>query len=238
MPAGGQIKQIDMGPQPYNMIHAGERTVGGMVQQDPAQGTPTHWLPYIFSDDLAATGELATKHGGQILFGPHDVGPGSFTMLKDPLGAVFCIWHSDDEGPADPPKGTPGVFCWNECMSTDAAKGAEFYAALFGWEVEAMEMEVGGMNVAYRTFQRNGEHHAGIMDLPPEAREHGAPAHWLSYVSVADVDAAQKKAAELGATVMCPPTDIPQTGRFSVVQDPQGGVISLFSYDPEMLKGQ
>ncbi|MCB1184983.1 VOC family protein, partial [bacterium] len=234
---GWEVKQVDTGTHPYHMIHAGERPVGGMVQHDPGEGHPTHWLPYIFSDDLAASGEVAAQHGATILFGPQDVGPGSFTMMRDPQGAHFCMWHSKDDAPADPPKGTPGVFCWNECMTTDAAGAAEFYAKLFGWNIGTADIPVGDCEVPYHFFELNGVHHGGIMDLPDEARAHGAPPYWLSYVTVPDVDAAQARAAELGATIIMPPTDIPHTGRFSVIQDPQGGVLSLFTYAPEMLQG-
>jgi len=33
---------------------------------------------------------------------------------------------------------------------------------------------------------------------------------------------------ELGGKVQVPPTDIPNVGRFSLVQDPQGAVFALF----------
>ena len=87
------------------------------------------------------------------------------------------------------------------------------------------------------TFEMGGEHHAGIMELPHDAQDMGAKSHWLSYVTVEDVDAMLEKAQELGASVLCPPTDIPETGRFAVIQDPQGGMLSLFTYAESMLGG-
>jgi predicted enzyme related to lactoylglutathione lyase len=53
---------------------------------------------------------------------------------------------------------------------------------------------------------------------------------WSSYVTVNDVDASAQLAAQLGAKVLVPPTDIPKTGRFSVIQDPQGAVFNIISY--------
>ena len=51
------------------------------------------------------------------------------------------------------------------------------------------------------------------------------------YVTVRDVvDASARKAEELGATVMVPPTDIPDVGRFCVFRDPQGAVLSMITY--------
>ncbi len=62
------------------------------------------------------------------------------------------------------------------------------------------------------------------MKRPPEV-----PANfWMYYVSVGDVDAAQKKAVSLGGRAMEPPMDIPGVGRMAVIVDPQGAVISLF----------
>jgi len=44
------------------------------------------------------------------------------------------------------------------------------------------------------------------------------------------VDAAAKKAVELGGRVYKEPTDIPGVGRFCVVGDPQGAFLSLIAY--------
>ena len=49
----------------------------------------------------------------------------------------------------------------------------------------------------------------------------------LTYIRVADCDASAKKAESLGAEVCVPPTDIPTIGRFAVLRDPQGVVISV-----------
>jgi hypothetical protein len=54
------------------------------------------------------------------------------------------------------------------------------------------------------------------------------PDSWLVYFGSSDVDADAKKAADLGATVVVEPTDIPGTGRFAVLIDPQGAAFALF----------
>ena len=75
----------------------------------------------------------------------------------------------------------------------------------------------------------NGERPAGGMYEPtPEMGD--IPPHWLAYFAVDDTDAMVKKAGELGATTIVPPMDIPDTGRFAIIQDPQGaafGIIKL-----------
>ena len=68
----------------------------------------------------------------------------------------------------------------------------------------------------------------GIMATPPEAQ--GMPPMWGVYVTVDDVDATAKLVEELGGTILMPPMDIPNVGRFCVIQDPQGAVISAITF--------
>ncbi|MEO8071863.1 MAG: VOC family protein [Acidobacteriota bacterium] len=51
----------------------------------------------------------------------------------------------------------------------------------------------------------------------------------MSYIAVDDVDAAAEKVTELGGSVRVPPTDILNTGRFCVINDPTGAVFSLIT---------
>jgi uncharacterized protein len=52
----------------------------------------------------------------------------------------------------------------------------------------------------------------------------------MSYVTVDNVDAIAKNAQELGGKILMGPQDIPTVGRFCVIQDPQGAVISAITY--------
>jgi len=67
--------------------------------------------------------------------------------------------------------------------------------------------------------------------IPPQAE--GTPPNWGGYVTVDDVDATARKAEELGAKILVPLTDIPNVGRFFVLQDPQGAVVSAITYANE-----
>jgi predicted enzyme related to lactoylglutathione lyase len=49
-------------------------------------------------------------------------------------------------------------------------------------------------------------------------------------VTVDDVDATARTALQLGGKVLMGPQDIPNVGRFCVIQDPQGAVISAITY--------
>jgi len=114
-----------------------------------------------------------------------------------------------------------------ELMTTEVEGAKKFYTQLFGWETEDMPTE----NMSYTITKIGDEGVGGIMPLPPEAE--GTPPHWGVYVTVEDVDATARKAEELGGKIHVPPTDIPNVGRFCVIQDPQGSVISAITYTME-----
>ena len=117
-----------------------------------------------------------------------------------------------------------GAFSWFELMTTDTDGAKNFYSNLFGWNTEDMPM--GDMN--YTIVKVGEEGLGGIMSIPPQAE--GSPPNWGVYVTVDDVDATAGKAEELGGKILVPPTDIPTVGRFCVMQDPQGAVISAITY--------
>ena len=68
----------------------------------------------------------------------------------------------------------------------------------------------------------------GIMPIPSHAKE--MPPAWFSYVTVDNVDESAKKAQQLGGKIMLEPRDIPEVGRFAVIQDPQGAAVCIITY--------
>lgn len=119
-----------------------------------------------------------------------------------------------------------GTFSWCELMTTDVEKAKAFYTKLFGWVAEDMPMP----GMAYTVVKVGGKGVGGIMAMPPDAK--GTPPMWGAYVTVDDVDATARTAEQLGAKLLVPPRDIPEVGRFCVIQDPQGAVISAIHYVP------
>jgi predicted enzyme related to lactoylglutathione lyase len=120
-----------------------------------------------------------------------------------------------------------GAFSWFELMTMDIEGAEKFYEKLFGWETDKMEME-GGM--AYNVIKVNGESAGGIMAMPPQADQ--MPTYWSIYVTVDDVDATAEMVKNMGGQVLMGPQDIPEVGRFCVIQDPQGGILSAITYKP------
>jgi predicted enzyme related to lactoylglutathione lyase len=116
----------------------------------------------------------------------------------------------------------PSRFVYAQLQTSDFAGAKEFYRELCGW---TMKDDPPG-SPPYTEVMIDDEDIAGIMP----SREPGASAQWLLYLSVDDVDAAARKAARLGATVIVPAMDIAAKGcRISVLTDPAGARFALRS---------
>ncbi len=111
---------------------------------------------------------------------------------------------------------------WNELITPDPAAALKFYGGLFGWTSEVFPIP----GKPYTMLRHAGRNFGGVM-APPQP---GIPAHWLHYVTIADVESTLKKAVSLGATVLLGSTDIGEAGRIAVLKDPQGAVFGLHQY--------
>lgn len=123
------------------------------------------------------------------------------------------------------PNETHGAFSWSELMTSDPAGAMKFYQALFGWTFAEFPMEEG----SYHVVKVEGAERAGIMKTPPEAE--GMPPNWGIYITVSNVDETASKVEALGGKVLVGPRDIPNVGRFCVIQDPQGAYVSAITYE-------
>ncbi|MDD2761632.1 MAG: VOC family protein [Methylomonas sp.] len=124
------------------------------------------------------------------------------------------------------PCNTHGAFSWCELLTTDTDAAKQFYGKLFNWALEPAPISTPEME--YTLVKYASEPSGGMMKIPASAE--GMAPQWGVYVTVDDVDATAKLAVELGGKICLPPQDIPQVGRFCVVQDPQGAVISIITY--------
>jgi predicted enzyme related to lactoylglutathione lyase len=122
-----------------------------------------------------------------------------------------------------------GLFVWYEHLTKDPKAAIAFYTDVVGWKTQPFGeggdyvMWVGGQGPL-----------GGVMKLPDEAAQMGAPPHWMAHVQVADVDATAALAKKLGGKVYKDPADIPTVGRFAIIADPQGAVISTFKPSSDM----
>ena len=124
-----------------------------------------------------------------------------------------------------------GSFCWNELSTTDDEAAVSFYTELLGWEIKKSDAVAcegpEAPPMVYNEIVVDGRHVGGIFKMGPEFGQ--TPSHWMAYVAVDDVDAKARQVWELGGKVRVPPTDIPNVGRFSVVDDPTGATVALIT---------
>jgi predicted enzyme related to lactoylglutathione lyase len=108
--------------------------------------------------------------------------------------------------------------CWYELATSDPDAAQAFYAAVLDWTTADSGMP--GMD--YRLAKAGGSMVAGITQA-----SHGAPAAWITYFAVTGCDDTFAQATDLGARSLVPPTDIPDTGRFALLADPQGAAFGI-----------
>ena len=118
-----------------------------------------------------------------------------------------------------------GRFLWYELLAADPDRAKAFYSELIGWGTEPF----GTGPMPYTLWKHGDVPIGGMMALPEEVKKAGVPSHWLAYVGTPSVDTTVSKATGLGAKTMVPPTDIPEVGRFAVLQDPQGAGFALYT---------
>ena len=192
------------------------------VYQAPA-GVPVHWGVHFAVASVDATAAQVAPLGGKVIAGPFDAHDyGRMAVVQDPQGAAFAIWEAKKSIGAT--YGGPlNQVVWPELSTPDPVGAAAFYGSLFGWTTKP---ETGVAEAFYTEWVNGGVNMGGM--LPMRGDEwRGIPPHWLVYVTVADCDERAAKAVELGATLRVPPHDIPNTGRFSMIVDPQGAAISI-----------
>lgn len=211
---GWNATQTDMGGMPYTIFDVDGTQVAGLATLPPGD-TPTFWMGYVSLGDVDAALSSLAELGGQVYVPAMEVeGIGRFGVAADPQGAVFGPFSGSESEDED---GEPmlGSFMWCSLMATDVPAAIAFYTKIVGWEAQTE----GGMTV----FTKNGEQIANV-----EAAQPGMPAAWLLHVRVADLAASRDKVPGLGGQILMPQVDVPGIGSFAVVQDPNGGVLSLF----------
>jgi uncharacterized protein len=220
------------GDETYTMLRLGGKTVAALYERDSIPHPA--WASYVTVEDADAATARAKELGGTLMLEPFDVlDAGRMAVLQDPTGAVFAVWQPNENIGAELVN-DPGAMTLNQLNTTDVSAARDFYGELFGWRVEQVstgEQEYWGL---YNGDNLNG----GMMPLPEQAAQAGAPPHWLVYFTSTDLDVAASRIGELGGQVIVPPMAIPGVasepgqevsgGRICVAQDAQGAVFGLF----------
>ena len=119
---------------------------------------------------------------------------------------------------ADPPV-EPGSFVWHDLLTKDVAGARRFYGELLGWRFEDTKRG----DRPYVVARSGATAVAGIVDVSDIA---DAGTQWLSFMAVANVDAAVALFQSGGGKVLVQPRDLP-LARAAVVADPQGAPLGL-----------
>jgi predicted enzyme related to lactoylglutathione lyase len=203
----------------YAMFKLRGKLVAGVGPlMDPNQ--PPVWSTYVSADDADAVVARAKEAGAQALVEPMDVmDAGRMAVLAHPAGGIVGVWQPGRHTGAELVN-EPGALTWNQLHTRDMDGAVAFYNAVFGWT----RGDFGGQPV----FNLGDRGIGGVMDMPPGMPDE-VPAFWMTVFAVQDTDAAVAKTGELGGRVLTPPSDIPNVGKFAVLQDPQGVVFAVIS---------
>jgi predicted enzyme related to lactoylglutathione lyase len=199
------------------------------VDQPPVPAWNTY-VAVTSSDEAVAKVQAA---GGEVVAPAFDVvDAGRMAILKDPQGAVFCVWQ------AGRTKGAKvvnehGAVNFNTLHTPDPEAAKTFYRDVFGWTTlslagaefwtlpgygDYLETIIPGMRKGAAEMGA-----AGFEDVVAvlEALKDDEQPHWHVTFAVNDADAAAAEAPKLGGQVLVPPLDAPYV-RLTVLADPEG----------------
>lgn len=225
---GWSIVEMPSPTGSYTMFQVRGKNVAALYplgQEQLDQGVPSHWMSYVSVEDTDEIAEKAASAGGTVLAGPFDIMEhGRMVLLQDPTGAHVSAWQPKQHIGAQLAN-EPGAFSWNELATKDTGKAAAFYSQLFGWTTNSQEMPSG---ITYTTFLNGEQYNAGMMQITEDWGD--VPPNWMVYFAVESCDSVTEASQSLGGNTIMPPTDIPDMGRFSVLQDPQGAAFAIMEF--------
>ena len=222
--------QVEVNPDPqyggYGLAKTGGQDAAGIgPKMDP--NAPTAWNLYIGTDDIEELTSKVKAAGGTAIMEPFDVGEqGRMAVYQDPSGAFISAWQGTRMGGFQ--TDAPNSYGWAELNARGVEKALPFYQQVFGWATRTSEMGEG--QPPYTEFLLDGESTAGAWEMNPMVPAE-VPSYWQVYFAVEDVDAAHRKALELGAKELLEPQDFPG-GRFAIVSDPEGASFGLLKMAP------
>jgi uncharacterized protein len=191
------------------------------------------WNTYVSVTSADAAVAKVQGAGGEVVAPAFDVvDAGRMAILKDPQGAVFCVWQ------AGRTKGAKivnehGAVNFNTLHTSDMEAAKKFYGEVFGWTTLSLA------GAEFWTLPGYGDYLETLTPgLRAGAAEMGAPGfedvvavldslrgdqqpHWHVTFAVDDADAAAATASELGGKVLAAPIDAPYV-RLTVLADPAG----------------
>ena len=112
-----------------------------------------------------------------------------------------------------------GKFVWHELLTSDTAGAGAFYPKVVSWKSQPWDKDP-----SYSLWMTKGGPIGGLANL----QDSTGNGRWVAYVGVDDVHAAVAQAKSMGAKVVKDATDIPGTGTYAMLSDPQGAEFAIY----------
>ena len=191
------------------------------------------WNTYIAVTNADEAVAKAQAAGGEVVAPGFDVvDAGRMAILKDPQGALFCVWQ------AGRTKGAKivnehGAVNFNTLHTSDVEGAKRFYGEVFGWTTLPLAGSEFWTLPGYGDYleTRNPGLRAGAAEMGAAGFEDvvavlepltdGRSSHWHVTFAVDSADEAAATATKLGGQVLVAPLDAPFV-RVTVLADPQG----------------
>ncbi len=124
--------------------------------------------------------------------------------------------------------GNPVEKWWHELNCWDARAAISFYSRTLGWQFDDIPLNDGS---SYWVARKNGAPVCGLFQLDKNIHR-GIPAHWMTYMTVTDMDVAIRATAFAGGKVSRAPLHVPGLGKLAIVTDVADALIGLI--EPEV----
>jgi predicted enzyme related to lactoylglutathione lyase len=109
----------------------------------------------------------------------------------------------------------PGKFVWADLVTDDVPAAQKFYSRLFGWTFR----DVGNYLIA-----ANDERPLCGMFQRSRPKDRDAEPRWFGYISVANVNQAQRAVTNAAGRILAGPRRLPERGEQAIFADPEGAV--------------
>ena len=222
------------------------RDVAAVASRPEAAAPVAAWNTYVWADDASEVAEKAGAAGGRVVVAPFEsLDGGRIAIVADPAGATIGVWQPGAHRGAELVN-EPGAWSMSGLYTREPEGAMAFYADVFGWDAEPMDVGGGGFSLFRLPGFVGGEPQQPVPrdvvatmatmtddQFPPEV-----PAHWRIDFWVDDAELTAEKAAQEGGRVIAPPFEIPGAPlRQAIVADPEGAPFSVTELTVEQPPG-
>jgi len=213
----------------YTLIDTGAAGINGGIQKVTDARPATTF--YIETDDLQSALDKINLVGGKTVTPITELpGMATYAIFEDLDGlAVGLVLVPAAALAGQPPPGPDSKVAesagaapvdWFELLGTDATRSQQFYAEIFGWQLNVADSGYGMVDTGTGRGIRGG---IGA----------GEPGPWVTiYASVADVAATLARAAELGGSRVHGPVAVDDHMQAGALRDPAGNILGVYHHAP------